>query len=251
MLGKVAALGADGRRWTDELPALIGELERRWGIAVGRSLRGGTESYVAEATTESGRAVVVKVGLPGGGVAHAIDCLLAGAGHGYVGLLAHDRARDAMLMERLGEPLGSSALPVSRQIELICGSLRRAWQARPDPEFPSAPDKAWSLRELIEATWRELGRPLSGAVMRQVDRVARSRADGVDPRSAVMAHGDPHPWNLLFDDAAGRHAFIDPEGLFIDPAYDLGVVMREWSDELAAPAIRCTRHGPAAPTCAG
>ena len=44
MLGKVAALGADGRRWTDELPALIGELERRWGIAVGRSLRGGTES---------------------------------------------------------------------------------------------------------------------------------------------------------------------------------------------------------------
>jgi streptomycin 6-kinase len=250
VLGKVAALGPDGRRWVDDLPALIASLERRWRIVVGRSLRGGTESYVAEATLASGRRAVLKVGLPGSPAAHAIDCLLRAAGHGYVSLLACERRHGAMLMERLGAPLGDADLPVSRQVEIICTALGRAWNAPPDPAFPSGAEKARSLRRFIEETWRELGRPVSGAAMRQVGRFARARENAFDARSAVLAHGDPHPWNLLFDERAARYTFIDPEGLFIERAYDLGVVMREWSDELiasgdawSAARARCARLG--------
>ena len=50
----------------------------------------------------------------------------------------------------------------------------------------------------------------------------------------MLAHGDPHGSNLLADPVTQGYKFVDPDGLFIEPAYDLGVLMREWSDELLA-----------------
>ena len=34
--------------------------------------------------------------------------------------------------------------------------------------------------------------------------------------------------------APGRYRFIDPDGLFADPEYDLGISMREYNDPLLA-----------------
>jgi streptomycin 6-kinase len=54
----------------------------------------------------------------------------------------------------------------------------------------------------------------------------------------VLVHGDAHPANALL--RLGRPGlppqlkFVDPDGLFCEPAYDLGISMREWSEELLA-----------------
>jgi streptomycin 6-kinase len=50
----------------------------------------------------------------------------------------------------------------------------------------------------------------------------------------VLAHGDAHPWNALLvpESQPQRFKLIDPDGLNIEPAYDLGILMREWTDEL-------------------
>lgn len=232
--GKVALQGAAGQRWLEALPNVVADLEREWSISVGRALTGGTESFVAEAVTHSGQRAVLKVALPGRNVSHEIDCLLLGSGHGYVTLIEHDRNREAMLLERLGDSLAQSSLPVREQVRIICKTLRRAWAAAPNPEFLSGAEKARSLDQFIHETWVTLGQPVSAHVIRRVESYAASRQAGFSSERAVLAHGDPHGSNLLADPATHGYKFVDPDGLFAEPAYDLGVLMREWSDELLA-----------------
>ena len=150
--GKVALRGAAGQRWLKALPAMVADLEREWSMSVGRVLTGGTESFVADVVTHSGQQAVLKIALPGREVSHEIDCLLLGAGHGYVTLIEHDREREAMLQERLGDSLTKSSLPVRSQIEIVCQTLRRAWEAPPNREFVSGAAKATALNQFIDET---------------------------------------------------------------------------------------------------
>ena len=48
--------------------------------------------------------------------------------------------------------------------------------------------------------------------------------------TAALVHGDVHQWNCLVADNGFK--LIDPDGLLADPAYDLGVLMREDPVEL-------------------
>lgn len=41
-----------------------------------------------------------------------------------------------------------------------------------------------------------------------------------------------HNANILQDLFSGEFKFIDPDGIICEPAYDLGILMREWADEL-------------------
>jgi streptomycin 6-kinase len=65
------------------------------------------------------------------------------------------------------------------------------------------------------------------------------RARAWDPRRAVVVHGDPHVGNMLpvlgpRPGAVDGQVFIDPDGFLADPAYDLGVLVREWNEALLA-----------------
>lgn len=52
--------------------------------------------------------------------------------------------------------------------------------------------------------------------------------------TSVLVHGDAHSGNILQDMTESQPSFklIDPDGLVAEPAYDLGVLMREWLDGL-------------------
>lgn len=234
---RARAAGAAGEAWLAGLSRAVGELATAWGLTVGRTLTGGTEAFVAEATTADGRLAVLKVLPHGVAATDELQTLLAARGRGYAEVYAADVARGALLLERLGPPLAALGLPSDAQIAGICATLREAWAARPTamPSVDGA-EKARALGDFIEATWRELGRPCPAAVVDTALRYADERRRSFDPRSAVLAHGDPHPWNTLLVPGAApaRFKFIDPDGLFIEPAYDLGVVMREWTAELLA-----------------
>ena len=54
----------------------------------------------------------------------------------------------------------------------------------------------------------------------------------MNPAEFVMIHGDAHENNTL-QDLSRENAFklIDPDGIFYEKAYDLGVLMREWPEE--------------------
>ena len=234
---KAMTRGAEGQRWLDHLGSLIRELERDWGVTVGPTLSGGSESYVAAARTSSGDDVVVKIEMPPyASIAGEVRTLVAAEGRGYVRLLDHNEERNAMLQERLGPSLRESGLPISTQIEILCSMLQRAWDVPAPADLPSGADKARWLSEFIAETWEELNRPCSRRVVEQALAFAQTRGAAFDPETAVLVHGDAHNANALqapgHASAPARFKFVDPDGLLAEPAYDLAIPMREWSREL-------------------
>jgi streptomycin 6-kinase len=142
-----------------------------------------------------------------------------------------------MLLERLGPQLNELGLSIDAQIEVICGTPLEAWTPLPQgARFVTGAEKASSLANFIEAAWRELGEPCSARTVDTACSFADVRRRAFDPSTAVLAHGDAHAWNTLVvpGDGPRRFKFVDPDGLFIERAYDLAIPMREWSAELLA-----------------
>lgn len=234
---KAVAQGPEGRRWLGRLGRLIRGLEHDWGVTVGSTFYGGSESYVADARTAAGGDAVVKLEMPPyASFASEVRTLVAADGRGYARLLDYDEGRNAMLQERLGPSLRESGLPVPVQIEILCATLQRAWDVPAPAGLPSGADKARWLSEFIAATWEETNRPCSRRVIEQALAFAGIREASFDPEAAVLVHGDAHNANALQDcahaSAPARFKLVDPDGLLAEPAYDLAIPMREWSREL-------------------
>jgi streptomycin 6-kinase len=238
---KAQALGPPGLRWLHGLPDLTGALAREWGLTMGTTLSGGSAAYVAAVTTADGTDAVLKVHMPGyDSVASEIKVLQIAGGRGYVRLLRHDEARGVMLQERLGQPLSELGLPVTRQMEIICATLERAWVRSPEAaHFPSGAWKARWLRSFITETWQALDRPCSERVIDQALAYGVSREAAFDPDRSVLVHGDAHSANTLAPLHPGTaerdgFKFVDPDGLLAERACDLAALMRDWSEELLA-----------------
>lgn len=233
---RALAAGTAGEAWLAGLERSVGELAHMWNLSIGRTLQGGTEAFVAEATLADGRKAVLKIRPPEPALlAGELQVLLAARGRGYAEVYAVDAARGAVLIERLGPPLAELGLSVDAQLTIICETLAEAWV--PPPEgvlFMTGAQKARSLGDFIVTTWQELGKPCSALVVATALRYVEARYLAFNPASAVLAHGDAHPWNTLLvpGDGPRRFKFVDPDGLCIERAYDLAIPMREWTSEL-------------------
>ncbi|HEY6597846.1 MAG TPA: hypothetical protein VIZ30_00945, partial [Pseudomonadales bacterium] len=151
-------------------------------------------------------------------------------------------------LERLGRPLAELGLPASAQIELICTTLQTAWIPLNDANgmmsdangLMSGAEKARWLADFIVATAAAVGG--NGCQQAVLDRAlgyAALRERAHDAANCVLVHGDSHEYNTLLcmDVPAGarpRYKFVDPDGLFAERAYDLGILMRGWNDVLLA-----------------
>lgn len=234
VLLKAAHLGGEGARWLAELPGRIAELERRWAISAGPPLAGGTAAYVSRVRRADGGSAVLKIPLPGPEAYDQIRTLSAAGGRGYVRLLAYDLDRPAMLQETLGPSMED--LAPEDAIRTLCRTLRAAWTV-PPPAGARPFDKAGQLAELIHRLWTKHPAAVSERAVTRALRFAERRA-AVSPEPVVV-HGDPHPGNALRvprprAGAESGFVFIDPDGFLADPAYDLGVVLRDWCPELLA-----------------
>jgi streptomycin 6-kinase len=233
----LAAKGEAGARWRQGLAALVKRLEAEWQIQVGAPFPNATEAFVAEATARrTAEQFALKIPIPGTGkTAREAAILRARNGEGYVHLVRHDPESGAMLLERLGPQLAESGLPARAQLEIICRTLKQAWAPpAPDLLLPTGAEKATEMAGYVRAMATKLDQPCSDKAVRVALRFAEARANAFSPASAVMAHGDPHVWNTLQDLSTGNSKFVDPDGLFVEPAYDLAISMREGSAEFLA-----------------
>lgn len=243
---KVGGQGEIGAAWHRALPGVLTELEEIWGVRMGRALPGGSASFVCRATTGDGEARVVKVGVPGHDLLAEARVLTAARGQGYALIHGHDPGRDAVLIEALGPSLQQTAGTPERVIGLVADTLRDAWRL-PLDAVPPGEDKAVSLRGLVTDLDERLGRPTDRRVLRTALDHAEELA-GHDPALAVVLHGDAHPGNTLpvlarRDGAPSGHVFVDPDGFRGDPAYDAGVVLRDWSRHLTGAGARTRLRG--------
>jgi streptomycin 6-kinase len=236
VLRNIGSQGEAGTSWLEALPSLLGRLEAEWNLKVGRLFPNATEAFVSEAVTADGQPVALKIPIPGLVKAERERSLLqAASGRGYVRVLRHDTNSGAMLLERLGPQLAMLGLPIEEQIRVICRTLRQAWMPiPPGARYPTGAEKASEMSSYISTAWPRLGRPCSEKVIEIALRFAEARRDAFDPTDSVLAHGDPHAWNTLLDPKTNQYKFVDPEGLFIERAHDLSILMREWSAELVA-----------------
>src|SRR5215470_6652173 len=189
---KALVLGDAGVAWLAALDGMVRDLAAEWHLSIGRALSGGTESYVAEATTADGEDAVLKIALPAVDPTHGeLRTLLAAQGHGYAKVFRHDAARDAMLLERLGRQIEELGLPIDAQLTAICVTLSEARTAPFDgARFTTGAEKAQSLAEFITREWQNLGKPCSARVIDTACGFAERRRRAFDPATAVLAHGD-------------------------------------------------------------
>ena len=185
---KAAAHGAVGEAWLAQLDGVVSDLAQRWHLRIGRTLGGGTESFVAEVLVDDGSAAVLKLAFPWSDPARReMRVLLAAEGRGYVALLRHDPELNAMMLERLGPQLHALGLSTDAQIEIICAALKRAWRPPPDGMHlmngaAKANELARRHRDLVAGARRRL----RGADGRDGALVRRASSRGVrpDPRGA-------------------------------------------------------------------
>jgi streptomycin 6-kinase len=93
-----------------------------------------------------------------------------------------------------------------------------------------------------------MGPPCPERVVAQALTFAERRAAAFDVKTCVVVHGDPHPGNALraLHRRAGAESgfcFVDPDGFLCDRAYDLGVVLRDWSKQLRGDDARAVAEG--------
>ncbi|MGH8965295.1 MAG: aminoglycoside phosphotransferase family protein, partial [Actinomycetes bacterium] len=218
--------------WVAGLPGLVAELEREWGITVGRAYGDASEAFVAEAVRRDGTLAVLKLLVPRPGqAADEITVLRLADGDGCVRLLASDVERSALLLDRLGPSLDDLAVPLGRRLEIMCTLAQRLWRPAPDAGLRTGAEKGEWLAEHIAAMWAELGGPCSRAAVDHALACVDRRVAADSPDRAVLVHGDVHQWNTLAT-RDGGFALVDPDGLLAEPEYDLGVLMREDPVEL-------------------
>ena len=228
-------MGSVGADWEAALPGLLASLVVDWGLTVGRSLPGGSASYVTRVTCSDGSPAVLKVATDELGLAEQIAVMARADGRGYVRLLRADADRRAMLLESLGPALVGSRRPPEEQLMVLVDTLREAWLPA---SRPPAVDKAAGLRELSRGVgpWSVATGPTRCSRRRWLTH----SLIGADPAELVVVHGDPHPGNALRADGPTGYRFVDPDGFVADCAYDLGVTLRDWCGRLRGPNARDT-----------
>jgi streptomycin 6-kinase len=231
--------GEPGARWIAGLGECVEYLELNWAIRVGETMTGGSESLVATARCSDGTPAVLKIGLPGSAdLAKEAEVFRLAAGRGYARLIARDDSRNALLLERLDRPLADLNLPVREQIALICATLQEAWiPVDYATGLMTGAEKARWLATFISDTWRTLDAPCDKRTRDQALSYAEEREAAFSAGRCVLVHGDAHSYNALtlpkcHSDEATRCKFVDPDGLLAEPAYDLAIPMRDWSNEL-------------------
>ncbi len=230
--------GPAGVAWLDTLDDLAAGLARDWNITFGEPLHGGSEALILPATLADGSEAILKAIIPGAETWESeVAVLRAANGRGYARLYQHDVARRAVLVERLGPALITTNLPVDEQIRIICDTLREAWQCPPDGlTLMTGAEKADSLVVFIDEMLALTGQICHPRTIELAREYARRRRDAFDAATALVGHGDSHHGNLLSVPGSdpATYRFVDPDGLFIEPAYDAGLCLRSWTDELLA-----------------
>jgi streptomycin 6-kinase len=224
--------------WRQRAPALVEECAGLWSLRLGEPYEHGHASLTLRAELPDGAPAVLKVGFPHPEAEQEPDALLHYDGHGAVRLLAHDPARNALLLERCepGKPLWE--VEDDEEATLIAASvLRRLWSVplEPDHPFRLLADEAGSWAEGLRADWEALGRPFERGLVDTVAAAAHELAGSQG--ELVLCHQDFQGSNVL---RAQREPWlaIDPKPIAGEPAFDVASLLRDRRWDVRADVIR-------------
>jgi len=208
-----------GPTWLGQLPQLLSNLGKQWGLEMGDPYEGSNVSYVCPAVC-AGRQVVLKVQWPQEECEHEADALRVWNGDGAVKPLAHDIARSALLLEHCspGTPLSESEK--TDQLSVLIDLLPRLWKPAGAP-FRTLAREAEAWRATLVADWKVAKQPFG---RRFVDAASDYLVNLPARQGArVLIHEDLHGENALAAQRAPWLA-IDPEPLLGEREFALAPI---------------------------
>ena len=221
-----AICGQRGESWFDELPTMIRELEHQWSLKVLAPFPGVEFNFVAPAVLEDGTDVAIKISPPFERIEIYCEAkyLRTRDGRSVIRLLAEDRAKRAILLERAmpGQALFNE---FSKNPE---GSIQPAIEVlrsvlRPTPADMTDVDTldAWfnNFRRYSETDFPNHHAEKAFEIYERL-----SRQNG----RIYYLHGDFHPGNIVTA-TRERYLLIDPKGIVGHVGYDIAVFLNNLS----------------------
>ena len=177
---------------------------------------------------------MLKVCFPDRESEHEGDALARWDGNGAVRLLAHDRGRRALLIERCRPGRHLRALDPEDALDVIAGLLPRLWVPAGEPFRPLAAEAGW-WSSYLPSRWERAGRPferrLLDAALEALRDLPRTQGE------PVLLHQDLHGDNVL---EAEREPWlvIDPKPLAGEREFGLASVVRAYEFGHSERAVR-------------
>jgi streptomycin 6-kinase len=206
----------------DRLPQVAAECAEQWSLRLGKPFPGSHVSLALPAQTADGGDAVLKICLPHRESEHEADALVRWNGNGAVRLLAYDRERWALLIERCRPGYPLTELGREEALDVLVGLLPRLWVEAAEPFRPLAEEAAW-WADYLPAKWMRAGRPFEEALL--VAAVGALRELAPSQGEQVLLHQDLHADNVL---SAEREPWlaIDPKPLGGEREFGLAPIIR-------------------------
>ena len=247
-LRRAELLGQQGQQWLADLQAVVTQTLEDFGLTFIDTLPDGSESYLALTEGSDGIRCVVKVMMPNDhGMAAELAGLQAAKGRGYAKLIGADPKRGVLVIEELGAAVADSGLSIQQQLHHITQALKLSWQADIDPSaLVDGANKAdWLYHHIQHTPSKIAGHVEKALIHRALDHIDLRRSQWRQD-AFVLVHGDAHEHNTLAEGSTEQASYklIDPDGLFFEAAYDLGILLRNWIDayQIAEPATALTQR---------
>jgi streptomycin 6-kinase len=234
-----------GAAWLERLPRLAKEGAAAWDLQLREPFPGATVSVVAPAVLAGGTQGVLKINFPDAESEHEAAALAHWGGSGAVRLLAHDRERRALLVERCMPGTQLWAVADEEAANAAAGAVLRTLWRPPPPGHRFRPLDGEARRWAAELPGRfeRHGRPFDPALLdRAIGWIGELLAapDG----EPVVLHQDFHGGNVLRAERSPWLA-IDPKPLVGDRAFDAASLLRDRRPALAGdphPVARMRRR---------
>lgn len=211
-----------GREWLERLPQLVSECAEQWSLELGEPFPCAFASLALPARQAGGRDAVLKICFPHRESEHEADALAVWAGEGAVRLLAHDRERWALLVERCRPGTHLRELESKAALDVMIGLLPRLWVPAGEPFRPLDEEAAW-WTSYLPGTWEKAGRPFERELLDATLDALRALPGSQGEQ--VVVNQDLHADNVL---AAEREPWlaIDPKPLVGEREFGIAGLVR-------------------------
>ena len=221
-----AAFGDHGRKWLANLPALIEDASRRWGLAEIQPVPNLSYNFVAFAR-RGGEDVILKLGVPNRELTSEMNALKLFDGKGACSLLDCDEENGFLLIERLKPGAMLADLnDDDERTHIAIGVMQRLWKPVPtagdggsSSHFIQLEDWFGGLKE-VRPTFNGGTGPFPEKIF---ERVESSLPDLLAGDNVCLMHGDFHHYNILSSERGWL--VIDPKGVIGPVGYETGPLM--------------------------
>lgn len=211
-----------GQAWLHQLPTLVHEACRSWGLNPGAPFSDGYCSLALPVQLEVGSPAVLKIQFPDRESEHEAAALTAWNGNGAVRLLDHAPALHALLLERCLPGTYLSELDHDDAIQVLVELLPRLAVSVDEP-FTTLREEAEHWIVQLDERWERAGRPFERELVDRALDVLRTQSQDQGPQ--VLVHQDLHPDNVL---RAEREPWlvIDPKPLVGEMEFAVAPIVR-------------------------